>query len=255
MARTALRGRLTWQLADLVERIDETPHVRSLVLDVPDWPGHSPGQHVDVRLTAPDGYQAERSYSIATPADGQRITITVERLEDGEVSPYLVDELEIGDRLELRGPIGGWFVWKPDLGGPLFLAGGGSGLAPLMAMVRARIGTGSNNPVRLLVSSRSLEEVIYRAELEAIAKEHPGIEVFQTLTRSQPPGWTGYKRRVDRELLVDTAWPAADKPRCYVCGPTGFVEAVASTLVDLGHDPLRASGPNASVRQEVSDDQ
>ena len=237
MARTALRGRLTWQLADLVGRIDETPHVRSLVLDVPDWPGHTPGQHVDVRLTAPDGYQAERSYSIATPADGHRITITVERLEDGEVSPYLVDELEIGDRLELRGPIGGWFVWKPDLDGSLFLAGGGSGLAPLMAMVRARIGTGSNIPVRLLVSSRSLEEVIYRAELEAITKEQLGIEVFQTLTRSQPPGWTGYRRRVDRELLADTAWPAADKPRCYVCGPTGFVEAVASTLVDLGHDP------------------
>jgi len=237
MARTAIRGRLTWQLADLVDRVDETPQVRSLVLDVPGWQGHLPGQHIDVRLTAEDGYQAERSYSIATPADGTRITITVERLVDGEVSPYLVDELRIGDRLELRGPIGGYFVWEPVLGGPLLLAAGGSGLAPLMAMVRARIAAGSDAPVRLLVSSRSAEEIIYAKELDATAHGRAGIEVIQTLTRAQPPGWSGYRRRVDREMLAEIAWPVADRPRSYVCGPTGFVEAVASALVDLGHDP------------------
>jgi ferredoxin-NADP reductase len=236
VARAALRGRLTWQVADLVERIDETPQVRSLVLDVPDWPGHQPGQHVDVRLTAADGYRAERSYSIARPADGNRVTITVERIDDGEVSPYLVDELQVGDKLELRGPIGGYFVWQPALGGPLLLAAGGSGLVPLMAMVRARIRDGGDVPVRLLVSSRSADDVIYNGELGAIAAGHDGVEVIQTLTRAQPPGWSGYRRRVDREMLADVAWPATDKPRCYVCGPTGFVEAVATALVELGHE-------------------
>jgi ferredoxin-NADP reductase len=237
VARAALRGRLTWQVADLVDRIDETPQVRSLVLDVPDWPGHQPGQHVDVRLTAEDGYQVERSYSIATPADGKRVTITVERIDDGEVSPYLVDELRVGDKLELRGPSGGFFVWQPSDGGPLFLAAGGSGLVPLMAMVRARVGAGGDVPVRLLVSSRSATEVIYSGELGSIAKDHDGIEVIQTLTRAQPPGWSGYRRRVDREMLTDIAWPATDMPRCYICGPTGFVETVAAALVELGHLP------------------
>jgi ferredoxin-NADP reductase len=237
VARAALRGRLTWQVADLVERIDETPQVRSLVLDVPNWPGHQPGQHVDVRLTAADGYRAERSYSIATPADATRVAITVERIDDGEVSPYLVDELQVGDKLELRGPIGGYFVWQPALGGPLLLAAGGSGLVPLMAMVRARIRDGGDVPVRLLVSSRSADDVIYNGELGAIAAGHDGVEVIQTLTRAQPPGWSGYRRRVDREMLADVAWPATDKPRCYVCGPTGFVEAVATSLVELGHQP------------------
>jgi ferredoxin-NADP reductase len=237
VARAALRGRLTWQVADLVDRIDETSQVRSLVLDVPDWPGHQPGQHVDLRLTAEDGYQVERSYSIATPADGNRVTITVERIDDGEVSPYLVDELRVGDKLELRGPIGGYFVWQPGDGGPLFLAAGGSGLVPLMAMVRARVGGGSDVPIRLLVSSRSAPEVIYSDELGAIAKDHDGIEVIQTLTRAQPPGWSGYRRRVDREMLDDIAWPVTDMPHCYLCGPTGFVETVAAALVELGHLP------------------
>ena len=236
MAGTAIRGRLSWLLGEVVGRVDETARVRSLVLDCPGWQGHRPGQHVDVRLTAGDGYQAERSYSIATPADGTRVTITVERIEDGEVSPYLVDELQVGDRLELRGPIGGWFVWQPDLGGPLLLAAGGSGLVPLMAMVRARIAASSEVPVRLLASSRSVDDVIYSDELGAIAKRQAGIEVIQTLTRIQPPGWSGYRRRVDRDMLAEIAWPATEKPRCYVCGPTGFVEAVASALVDLGHD-------------------
>jgi ferredoxin-NADP reductase len=237
MARAALRGRLTWLVSEVVGRIDETANVRSLVLDAPGWPGHQPGQHVDIRLTADDGYVAERSYSIATPIDGTRITITVERLDGGEVSPYLVDQLRIGDKVELRGPIGGWFVWTPDLGGPLFLAAGGSGLAPLMAMVRARVASGNDVPVRLLVSARTADEVIYAAELEAIARDHPGVQVIETLTRTPPPGWSGYRRRVDRAMLAEVVWPAMEEPRCYVCGPTGFVEAVAAALVDLGHDP------------------
>ena len=237
MARATLRGRLTWLVAEVVSRVDETARVRSLVLDCPDWPGHQPGQHVDIRLTADDGYQAERSYSIATPADGNRVTVTVERIDGGEVSPYLVDELQVGDRLELRGPIGGWFVWKPELGGPLLLVAGGSGLVPLMAMVRARVATGSDAPVRLLLSARTAEDVIYAAELGTISGGRVGVDVVQTLTRAQPPGWSGYRRRVDREMIAEVAWPVMEKPRCYVCGPTGFVETVASALVEIGHDP------------------
>ena len=220
-----------------MDRVDETAQVRSLVLDVPEWAGHLPGQHVDVRLTADDGYQAERSYSIATPADGNRITITIERIADGEVSPYLVDELQVGDKLELRGPIGGYFVWQPSDGGPLFLAAGGSGVVPLMAMLRARVGARADIPVKLLVSARTADDVIYSGELGVLGDGQSGVEVIQTLTRAQPPGWSGYRRRVDREMVADVAWPAAGMPRCYACGPTGFVEAVASALVGLGHDP------------------
>jgi len=237
LARAALRGRLTWLLADVAALVDETPNVRSFVLECPGWGGHRPGQHVDVRLTAEDGYQAERSYSIATPADGERITLTVERLADGEVSPYLLDELRVGDRIELRGPIGGWFVWEPADGGPLLLVGGGSGVVPLMAMVRARVAAGSDVPVRLLLSSRAWEEVIYRQELEELAGR--GIEVVHSLTRSQPAGWSGYRRRIDREMLSEVAWAPEERPLCYVCGPTGLVEAAASALVELGHEPGR----------------
>jgi ferredoxin-NADP reductase len=237
VARAALRGRLTWQLADVSAVVDETPRVRTLELDVPGWPGHLPGQHVDVRLTADDGYQAQRSYSIATPADGSRIAITVERLDDGEVSPYLVDELRPGDKLELRGPIGGYFVWEPSRGGPLLLVAGGSGVAPLMAMLRDRVRTRSWVAVRLLVSSRSWDDVIFRSELEAIGREQMGVEIIHTLTRSQPPGWMGYDRRVDRDMLAEVAWPPADTPLCYVCGPSGFVETAAAALVELRHAP------------------
>jgi ferredoxin-NADP reductase len=240
MARAAVLRRLSWAIAEVVERRDETPRVRSITLDVPDWPGHLPGQHIDVRLTAEDGYQAQRSYSIATPADGTRVTITVERLEDGEVSPYLADVLVVGDKVELRGPIGGYFVWEPSRGGPLGLIGGGSGVAPLMAMLRSRIEARNDVAVRMLCSWRSAEDVIFADELDAIARDADGVSITHTLTRSAPPdGWTGRRGRFDRASLSELAWPPDVEPLTYLCGPTGFVEAVASILVELGHDPRR----------------
>jgi ferredoxin-NADP reductase len=239
MARTAVLRRLTWAIAEVIDRIDETPRVQSLTFDVPDWPGHLPGQHIDVRLTAEDGYQAQRSYSIATPADGNRLTLTVERLEDGEVSTYLTGVLEIGDRIELRGPIGGYFVWEPSRGGPLGLIGGGSGVAPLMAMLRARVAAGSDAPVRMLCSWRTADDVIYADELAAIARDADGVSITHTLTRSAPDDWAGRRGRFDHAALSRLAWPAEVEPLTYVCGPTGFVEAVASVLVELGHDPRR----------------
>jgi ferredoxin-NADP reductase len=240
MARAAVQRRLTWRLGRLSRRIDETERAKTLVLEVPDWPGHVAGQHVDVRLTAPDGYQTERSYSIASaPEDGDRVAVTVERIEDGEVSPYLVDQLAEGDQLELRGPVGGYFVWSAEMGGPLLLVAGGSGICPLMAMLRHRAARGSHVPTRLLYSSRSLEEVIYRAELESLVARADGLEVFHTLTRSHPAGWSGYARRIDRDMLAEVAFAPGQQPLCMVCGPTPLVEAVASTLVDLGHPPDR----------------
>ena len=239
MARATVQRRLSWLLAEVVGLIDETPRVRSLVLDCPGWIGHLPGQHLDLRLTAPDGYQAQRSYSIATPADGERVTITVELVDDGEVSPFLIEELRVGDQFELRGPIGGYFVWSPGQGEPLQLLAGGSGIVPLMAMVRTHVLAGAEEPVRLFVSARSLEDVIYRDELKQLASDENGIDIATTLTRSQPPAWDGHSRRVDREMLEEVAWTPAHQPACYICGPTGFVEAVASTLVDLGHEPER----------------
>ena len=211
--------------------------MRSLVLDAPDWPGHLAGQHVDIRLTAEDGYQAQRSYSIASAPEDGRLALTVERLGDGEVSPYLTDVLVAGDRLELRGPIGGYFVWDIDDGGPVLLVGGGSGVVPLMAMIRHRAAVGSGVPMRLLYSVKTLGDLIYRDELEELAGRGDGFEAFFTLTREQPEGWTGYTRRVDRELLAKTGWPATESPLAYVCGPTGFVEAVASALVESGLPP------------------
>jgi ferredoxin-NADP reductase len=238
MEGTTIRRRLTWQLGEVVETRTETARARSLTLAVPEWPGHRPGQHVDVKLTAEDGYQAERSYSIASPPEETRkVTITVERLDDGEVSPYLVDEVQAGDHLELRGPIGGYFVWEAPMGGPLLLVGGGSGIVPLMAMIRHRRAVPSAVPTRLLYSSRSQEEMIYRDELDELTRRDGVLEVIYTLTRRQPPGWTGYHRRIDEDLLRDVAWPAQDHPLAYICGPTRFVETAATGLVALGYDP------------------
>jgi ferredoxin-NADP reductase len=238
--------------AEVIEFIEETPRVRSIVLAVSGWTGHGPGQHIDVRLTAEDGYQAQRSYSIAAPANGETVVITVERVDDGEVSLFLIEDLRVGDRIEVRGPIGGYFVWEPSMGGPLQLIGGGSGVVPLMAMLRARVESGSDVPVRYLSSARTDEDVIYRSELEAVASEESGVEVVHTLTRSHPPAWTGPTRRVDRAMLAERAWPSAVSPLCYVCGPTGFVESVAITLVELGHAADRVKterfGPTGGVR-------
>jgi ferredoxin-NADP reductase len=231
--------RLAWRLADVVEVVPETPRTKSLVLEVPGWEGHKAGQHVDVRLTAPDGYQAQRSYSIASAPEDERLVLTVDRLDDGEVSPYLTEVLMAGDKLELRGPIGGYFTWEEGDGGLLLLVGGGSGVAPLMAMIRHRIAVGSEVPTRLLYSSRSYEEIIYREELENLAARDGSLEVIHTLTRSRPQGWSGYGRRIDVEMLAEVAWPPDESPRAFVCGPTPLVEAVGTALVGLGHDPAR----------------
>jgi ferredoxin-NADP reductase len=237
MARAAVPGRLSWLVADVLDVVSETPRVKTIVFDVPGWPGHRAGQHVDVRLTAEDGYQAQRSYSIASTPDGTLVELTVECLDDGEVSPYLTDELRPGDQIELRGPVGGYFVWEPAQGGPLLLVAGGSGVAPLMAMIRTRDAARSDAETLLLLSSRGWEDVIYRDELERRGGD--GLTVVHTLTRSQPPGWTGYARRVDAEMLAAVAPGPAELPLVYVCGPTPFVEAVAEALVQLGHQPHR----------------
>ena len=235
MEGTAVRGRLTWQTATVSTVTDETPAVRTLVLSIPDWAGHQAGQHLDIRLTGDDGYRAERSYSIAS-APGEPLAITVERLDDGEVSPYLTEELRAGDELELRGPIGGYFVWDAgDDPGPLLLAAGGSGIVPLRAILRHRERTGAAVPARLLYSARSLPDVIYREELD----HYKDVRVVYTLTRVRPPGWTGPARRVDAALLADVAWPSGQDPLAFVCGPTSFVEAVAEGLVGLGYPQAR----------------
>jgi ferredoxin-NADP reductase len=218
-----------------VELIDETAATRSIVLDLPDWAGHRAGQHVDVRLTAPDGYQAERSYSVASAPEDPHVVLTVERIEDGEVSPYLAGELRPGDELELRGPIGGYFVWEEALDGPLLLLAGGSGIVPLRAMLRHRAATGSTVTARLLYSARALRDVIFERELAQLQ----GVDVRFTLTREWPEGWSGYRRRIDRELLAEVAWSPEEQPLVCVCGPTPFVETAASTLVELGHAPKR----------------
>jgi ferredoxin-NADP reductase len=228
---TAVLGRLTWLAATVTATREETPRVRTLELDADGWGGHRAGQHLDVRLTSEDGYQAERSYSIASAPDGP-LEITVERLDDGEVSPYLVDEVRDGDMFEVRGPIGGYFVWDGDEPEPALLVAGGSGVVPLAAMARRRAHVGGTAPMKLLYSSRTWEDVIYRDELETL-----GVEVVYTLTREQPPGWTGYARRIDDELLREVAFPSSEQPRVYVCGSTRFVDAAADGLVRLGYDP------------------
>jgi ferredoxin-NADP reductase len=239
MAGTAVLGRLRWRLGEVVEAVSETPRTRSLAIDVPGWEGHRPGQHVDLRLTAEDGYQAERSYSIASPPEEPRLVLTVERLDDGEVSPYLVDELRIGDKVELRGPIGGYFTWQIQAGGPLLLVAGGSGIVPLMAMIRHKAATQSDVPTRLLYSSRSYEEIIYRDELDRLSGTVPSLEVIHTLTRAQPSGWMGYRRRIDRGMLGELAWQPERRPLAFICGPTRLVESVATALFELGHEAGR----------------
>jgi ferredoxin-NADP reductase len=222
----------------VVELVDETPRTKTIVLDPPDPLPHRAGQHVDVRLTAEDGYQAQRSYSIASGPEDEHLAITVERLDDGEVSPYLTDELRAGDELEFRGPIGGYFVWEGSLGGPLLLVAGGSGVVPLRSILRHHRAVASTVPTRLLYSARTIDEVIYRDELMRLDGDDE-IDIRFTLTREQPEGWEGYSRRIDRELLGEVAWPPDERPLVYVCGPTGLVEAVAGTLVELGHEPGR----------------
>jgi ferredoxin-NADP reductase len=231
--------RTLWRLAEVIEVVPETPRTKSLLLEVPGWEGHKAGQHVDVRLTAEDGYQTQRSYSIASAPEDERLMLTVDRLDDGEVSIYLTDVLMAGDKLELRGPIGGYFTWEAADGGPLFLVGGGSGIAPLMAMIRHRAATRSDVPTRLLYSSRSYEEIIFREELETLASRDSALEVIHTLTRSRPQAWTSYGRRIDAEMLREVAWSPDESPLVFVCGPTSFVEGVADALVRLGHDPAR----------------
>jgi ferredoxin-NADP reductase len=230
MAGAAVLGRLTWLVATVQETVAETPRVKTLELGVPGWAGHRAGQHLDVRLTAEDGYTAQRSYSIAS-APGDGVALTVERLDDGEVSPYLVDEAREGDEIEVRGPVGGYFVWDGDEPEPVLLVAGGSGVVPLMAMARHRARLASGAPMRLVYSSRTWDDVIFRGELETL-----GVDVVHTLTREQPPGWKGYARRLDLQLLAEVAWPASERPRVYVCGSTRFVDAAADGLLALGYD-------------------
>jgi ferredoxin-NADP reductase len=229
------RAPLVWRMATVVELIEETAHARTLVLDVSGWLGHVAGQHVDIRLTAEDGYVAERSYSIASAPEEARMALTVERIDDGEVSPYLAGELVVGDQFEVRGPVGGHFTWRASDGGPLLLVAGGSGLVPLMAMLRHRVATGSRADTRLLVSARELEGVLYREELARLGAVGDGLSITYTLTRAAPERWDGFARRVDGPMLEAVAPAASVAPRAFVCGPTPFVEAVADALVGLGH--------------------
>jgi ferredoxin-NADP reductase len=228
---------IVWRTLKVLETVTESAHAKTLLLDRSGWPGHLAGQHVDVRLTADDGYQAERSYSIASAPEDPRLALTVERIDDGEVSPYLTDELRPGDQLELRGPIGGHFTWRVQDGGPLLLIAGGSGLVPLMAMLRHRAALASSLDTRLLTSSRTWEDLLYRDELLGISAE-AGVSAHFTLTRERPAGWSGFDRRVDAEMLEEIGPSAEERPKIFVCGPTAFVETAADALVALGHPPV-----------------
>jgi ferredoxin-NADP reductase len=239
MARAAVRGRLTWQVATVAATRPETATARTLSFEVPDWPGHAAGQHVDVRLTAGDGYQTQRSYSIASAPEAGRLELTVQRVDDGEVSPYLVDLAEPGDQVEIRGPVGGWFTWDPANPAPVLLVAGGSGVVPLMSMVRARGGLMSRVPFRLVYSARGPEDVIYADELRRRVRDDHGLDVTYGYTRKVPPEWPRRPGRVDAQLLAAAGWPADFEPAVFVCGPTGFVEVAADLLVAQGHHPGR----------------
>jgi ferredoxin-NADP reductase len=225
-----------WTVGVVAETTTETASARSIVLDVPDWGGNIAGQHVDVRLTAPDGYTAVRSYSIASAGAGTRVQLAVDKLPDGEVSPYLVDELRAGDELELRGPLGGWFVWRPTDTAPVQLIGGGSGIVPLMAMIRSHEDSGSTAPFRLLYSVRTPEDVFFADELRQLASSTT-IDITFVYTRQAPPNWPVVPGRVTREIIEGSTFAASESPSVFVCGPTGFVETVADLLVELGHAP------------------
>ncbi len=242
MARAAVLGRLIWQVAEVVDVVTETPRVKTIVFDVPDWPGHRAGQHVDVRLTAEDGYSAQRSYSIASRPGDERLALTIVRIDDGEVSPYLTTVLDVGDELELRGPIGGYFVWEGQDTRPVLLVGGGSGVVPVMAMLRHHETIGHKADIHLVYSARTVDDLLYRDELERLAQD-ANRDVTVTLTRERPERWGGRLGRVDAALLETAGWPPSAEPHCYVSGPTPFVEEVADTLVALGHAP-------ANVRTE-----
>jgi ferredoxin-NADP reductase len=250
MARAAVLGRLTWRAAQLVAVRHESASARTLALEVPDWPGHLPGQHVDVRLTAADGYSIQRSYSVASAPDGSRAELTVQRLDDGEVSPYLTQVLRPGDLVELRGPIGGWFVWRPGGTDPVLLLAGGSGVVPLMAMVRTRIASASPTPMRPLYWTRTPDTALYGEELRRLADREPQLNVELVYTRRAPAGWSGPVGRLDAAQLATLAWPPAAAPACYVCGPTGFVEAAADLLIYQGYAAERIKterfGPSGS---------
>jgi len=239
VARATVLGRLTWKVATVSAVHRETPTAVTLALDVPEWPSHLAGQHVDVKLTAEDGYSAQRSYSIASaPAPG-RLEIGVQRVEDGEMSPYLVDVAQPGDPIELRGPIGGYFVWSPDQTAPVLLVAGGSGVVPLMSMLRERGDTGSRTPFRLIYSVRTPDDAMYADELRQRVRDDRGLDVAYAYTRKAPEGWRGQVGRLDAARLQSDGWPASLEPDVFVCGPTSFVEAVADFLVDAGHDPHR----------------
>jgi ferredoxin-NADP reductase len=239
MAGTAVPGRLSWRLARLARTFPETARVDTLEFDIPGWPGHLAGQHIDIRLTAEDGYQAERSYSIASAAGDVPVALTVERLDDGEVSPYLTLDLQPGDQIEVRGPIGGYFTWRPQMTDPIVLIGGGSGIVPLMSILRTRATVADPRPATLLGSFRTWGDIIYREEIARLAQADPGLRVSWTLTRTQPDGWTGYARRIDAAMLTEIAGLPEIMPAVYICGPTPFVERAAALLVDAGHEAAR----------------
>ncbi|SNS61728.1 Ferredoxin-NADP reductase [Asanoa hainanensis] len=255
MARAAVPrrltgGRLLWRVATLTERRRESATASTLVFDVPDWPGHLPGQHVDVKLTAEDGYSTERSYSIANPQDGDRVELTIQAVHDGEVSPYLLEGMNVGDPIEIRGPIGGWFVWRDTDTDPVVLIGGGSGVVPLMAMVRARAEARSRVPFRLIYSVRTPEDMLYAAELRTRLRDDMGLDIAYAYTREAPPEWPGEVGRLKLATVATHGWPPDLQPACFVCGPTGFVETVADILVAQGHDPRKVKterfGPSGS---------